>query len=44
VVAVPLVVRGKSVAVLYADSAELEPEVVNVEALETLVRVAGMAV
>jgi hypothetical protein len=43
-VAVPLVVRGKSVAVLYADSAEQDAEAVNLEALETLVRVAGMAV
>jgi hypothetical protein len=44
VVTVPLVVRGRSVAVLYADSAELDAEAINLEALETLVRVAGMAV
>jgi hypothetical protein len=44
IVAIPLVVRGKSVAVLYADSGGLESGAVNVEALETLVRVAGMAV
>jgi hypothetical protein len=37
--AVPLVVRGRSVAVLYADG-----ENVNVEALETLVRVASLTV
>ena len=43
-VAVPLVARDKCVAVLYADSAGLEAEAVNLEALETLVRVAGMAV
>lgn len=43
-VAVPLVVRGKAVAVLYADSAALESDSINLEALETLVRVAGMAV
>jgi hypothetical protein len=43
-VAVPLVVRGKAVAVLYADSAALEADSINLEALETLVRVAGMAV
>ncbi|HSS21828.1 MAG TPA: hypothetical protein VLL54_17275 [Pyrinomonadaceae bacterium] len=44
VVTVPLVVRGRAVAVLYADSAELDSEAINLEALETLVRVAGMAV
>lgn len=43
-IAVPLVVRGKAVAVLYADSAALEADSINLEALETLVRVAGMAV
>ena len=43
-VAVPLVARGKCVAVLYADSAGLEGEAINLEALETLVRVTGMAV
>jgi hypothetical protein len=44
IVAVPLVVRGRAVAVLYADSAELDADAINLEALETLVRVAGMAV
>lgn len=44
VVAVPLVVGSRSVAVLYADSGELDSESINLEALETLVRVAGMAV
>jgi hypothetical protein len=44
VAAVPLVVRGKVVAVLYADSTSPEPGAVNLDALETLVRVAGMAV
>ncbi len=44
IVAVPLVVRDRAVAVLYADSAELDSEAINLEALETLVRVAGMAV
>jgi hypothetical protein len=39
-----LVVRKRSVAVLYADSAELDADAINLEALETLVRVAGMAV
>jgi hypothetical protein len=43
-IAIPLVVRDKSVAVLYADSAALEADAVNLEALETLTRVAGMAV
>jgi hypothetical protein len=41
--AVPLVARGRGVAVLYADSGE-ENEAVNIEALETLVRVAGLTV
>jgi len=43
-VAVPLVARDKAVAVLYADSAELDSDAVNLEALETIVRVAGMSV
>jgi hypothetical protein len=41
--AVPLVVRGRSVAVLYADQGRGNGEV-NIEALETLVRVASMTV
>jgi hypothetical protein len=44
VVAVPLVVRERTVAILYADSAALDSEAINLEALETLVRVASMAV
>jgi hypothetical protein len=44
IVAVPLVVRNRSVAVLYADSANLDSEAINLEAIETLVRVSGMAV
>jgi hypothetical protein len=44
IVAVPLVVRGRAVAVLYADSAGLDSDAINLEALEALVRVAGMAV
>lgn len=44
VVAVPLTVRGRAVAVLYADSAGLDSESINLEALETLVTVSGMAV
>jgi hypothetical protein len=44
IVTVPLVVRNRTVAVLYADSAGLDSEAINLEALETLVRVAAMAV
>src|SRR5215218_7573882 len=43
-VAVPLVAREKAVAVLYADSGGQDADAVNLEALETLVRVAGMSV
>lgn len=44
VIAVPLKARGRAVAVLYADSAGLDSESINLEALETLVTVSGMAV
>lgn len=44
IVAVPLVIREKTVAVLYADSAALDSDALNLEALETLSRVASMAV
>jgi len=44
IAAIPLIARGKSVAVLYADSAALDADAISLEALETLVRVAGMAV
>jgi len=44
IVAVPLVARDKAVAVLYGDSGASTAESVNLEALEMLVRVAGMAV
>jgi len=43
-VAVPLVVRGKVVAVLYADSPSHDSSAINVEALELLGRISGMAV
>jgi hypothetical protein len=43
-VAIPLVARGKAAAVLYADSAGLDSDAINLEALETLVRISGMAV
>ena len=41
--AVPLTARGRGVAVLYADRGE-SGEAVNVEAIESLVRVAGLTV
>lgn len=44
IVTIPLKVRGRAVAVLYADSAGLDSESINLEALETLVTVSGMAV
>ncbi len=44
IVAIPLNVRGKAVAVLYADSAGLDSESINLEALETLVGMSSMAV
>jgi hypothetical protein len=44
IVAIPLVVRGRAVAVLYADSAGLDSDSISLEALETLVTVSGMAV
>ena len=44
IVAIPLKARGRAVAVLYADSAGLDSESINLEALETLVAVSGMAV
>ena len=44
IVAIPLIVRGRAVAVLYADSAGLDSESINLEALETLVKVTGMSV
>lgn len=43
-VAIPLIARGRAAAVLYADSAALDADAINLEALETLVRVGGMAV
>jgi hypothetical protein len=43
-VAVPLVARGRGVAVLYADQASAEDAGVNIEALQTLTRVAGLTV
>jgi len=44
IVAIPLNVRKRAVAVLYADSAGLDSESINLEALETLTGVSGMAV
>jgi hypothetical protein len=42
--ALPLMVRKRAVAVLYADSAWPHRDAIQLEALETLTRVAGMAV
>ena len=44
VAAVPLIVRGKVVAVLYADASSLDQNALNADALELLARVAAMAV
>jgi len=44
IVAIPLLVSKRAVAVLYADSADLDSDAISLEALETLVRVSGMAV
>nr|MBA2341136.1 hypothetical protein [Pyrinomonadaceae bacterium] len=44
IIAIPLLARGRAVAVLYADCAEMDADAINLEALETLVRVAGMGV
>jgi hypothetical protein len=41
---IPLTVRGKVVAVLYADSTSSDSQAINLDALEILVRVAAMAV
>ena len=43
-VAVPLVVRGKAAAVLYADSGTQPGEAINTEALEALLRVTSMVI
>lgn len=43
-VAVPLVVRGKAAAVLYADSGNESEDAVHLEALEILVHTASMAI
>ena len=44
VLGVPLKVRGKAAAILYADSADRGAKAVNVEAIELLVNSAGMVV
>jgi hypothetical protein len=44
IIAIPLLARDKVVAVLYADSAAQDSDAINLEAIETMVRVAGMAV
>ncbi|HEX9630687.1 MAG TPA: GAF domain-containing protein [Pyrinomonadaceae bacterium] len=43
-IAVPLVARGKVVAILYADSASSGPDAINLDAIEILARVAAMVV
>jgi hypothetical protein len=44
VLGVPLKVRGKAAAILYADSADRGEAAINVEAIELLVNTAGMVV
>jgi len=44
VTAMPLIVRGKVVAVLYADSSSTDTNAMNMDALDLLTRVAAMAV
>jgi hypothetical protein len=44
VLAVPLMVRGKSAAVVYADSSDRGQEAINVEAIELLVSATGLVV
>ncbi|MFN2515798.1 MAG: hypothetical protein ABR556_06250 [Pyrinomonadaceae bacterium] len=44
IVAIPMVVHDRAVAVLYADSAALDSEAIKLEALETLVHVSSMGV
>jgi hypothetical protein len=44
VVAIPLVVRGKAAAVLYADSGSQSDEAIQLEAIEALIQVASMAI
>ncbi|MCI0339226.1 MAG: hypothetical protein L0226_16770 [Acidobacteria bacterium] len=43
-IAVPLVVRGKAAAVLYADSGTHSENAINIPAIETLMRVASMVI
>ena len=42
--AIPLIARGRVVAVLYADSASPDPNTIGLDAIELLARVAAMAV
>lgn len=44
ILGIPLLVRNKAAAVLYADSSNLLGDVINVEALEILVNMAGLAI
>ena len=43
-VAIPLVIRGKAAAVLYADSGTQSENAINTAALETLMQIAGMGI
>ena len=43
-IAIPLVVRGKAAAVLYADAGASSGSAINLEALEALVRVTSLAI
>jgi hypothetical protein len=43
-IAVPLVVRGKAAAVLYAESGTQAEKAINIPAIETLLRVASMGI
>lgn len=44
IASIPLLVRGKAAAVLYADSGSLLGEAINVDALEILVNIAGLTI
>ena len=44
IASIPLLVRGKAAAVLYADSGSLMGEAINIDALEILVNIAGLTI
>ncbi|MDX2029342.1 MAG: hypothetical protein SF339_01640 [Blastocatellia bacterium] len=43
-IAIPLVIRGKAAAVLYADSGTQSENAINTAAIETLMQIAGMGI